>query len=347
MYRPVPDRLFRNEGNGRFRDVSEAAGITAAHGPGLGVACADFDGDGRIDVYVANDGAPNQLWLNRGDGSFVDEGLFSGTAYNADGLPEGSMGLAVGDFDGDGDENIFVTHLPGESNTLYLNDGAGRFEDSTTSWGLGALGFRHTGFGTDWFDYDNDGWLDLFVANGAVNLVPALRGQPYPFQEPNLLLRNPGRPPFQDVGAQAGAALELREVSRGAAFGDVDEDGDVDVLVTNNNGPVRLLLNQVGSRRHWLKLRLRGVEDNALGLGARVALLRRGAPPLWRRAHSDGSYLSASDVRVHFGLGESAEIERVLVRWPSGRSESWTGLLPDRTIELRQGTGEPWTGPLP
>jgi len=143
------------------------------------------------------------------------------------------------------------------------------------------------------------------------------------------------------------AVAELLEVSRGAAFGDVDEDGDLDVLVTNNNGPVRLLLNQVGSRRHWLRLRLVGVEDNGMGIGARVALVRTGRPTLWRRAHTDGSYLSASDVRVQFGLGDEARVGKLLVVWPSGRRESWSGLLPDRTSELKQGTGDAWEGPLP
>ena len=347
QYHAVPARLFHNEGSGRFRDVSEAAGITRAFGPGLGVACADFNGDGWPDFYVANDGAANQLWINRGDGTFEDQGLISGTAYSAEGLPQGSMGLAVGDFDGDGDEDIFVTNLPREKNILYVNDGVGRFQEATDAWGLGTPSLPHTGFGTGWFDYHNDGRLDLFVANGAVNLVQALRGQPYPFHERNQLFRNPGRAPFQEVGAEAGPALELSEVSRGAAFGDVDEDGGVDVLVTNNNGPAWLLLNQVRARGHWLQVRLRGVQDNAEGQGARVALLRRAARPLWRRAHTDGSYLSASDVRVHFGLGASADFERVLVRWPSGRTETWAGLSADRTVELRQGTGKPWTGPLP
>ncbi len=344
-YHPVPDRLFHNEGGGRFKDASESAGITRAFGPGLGVVCADFNGDGWPDFYVANDGAANQLWVNRGDGTFEDQGLLSGAAYNADGLPQGSMGLAVGDFDGDGDEDILVTNLPREGSALYVNEGAGRFQDLTEAWGLRAPSLRSTGFGTDWFDYDNDGRLDLFVANGAVNLIQALRGSPYPFQERNLLLHNPGRAPLQAV--LAGPALELSEVSRGAAFGDVNEDGGVDILVTNNNGPARLLLNQVGSRGHWLQVRLRGVQDNADGQGARVALLRRGAPVLWRRAHTDGSYLSARDVRVHFGLGASPAFERVLARWPSGRAESWSGLAADRTVELRQGTGKPWTGPLP
>ncbi len=341
VYRAVPDRLYRNEGGGRFSDVTEAAGILKADGPGLGVVAADFDADGWIDLYVTNDGAPNQLWINRGDGRFEDQGLVSGTAYNAEGLPEGSMGIAAADFDGDSDEDLFVTNLPRETSTLYLNQGKGLFQDATDAWGLGLPSATRTGFGTQFFDYDNDGWLDLFVANGAVTIVEKLRGSAYPFQERNQLFKNPGRAPFRETSEEAGPALALSEVSRGAAFGDIDNDGDVDVLVTNNNGPVRLLLNDAGSRDHWLQVRLRGTGDNADGIGAKVGVVRAGAPTLWRRAHTDGSYLSASDPRIHFGLGEDTDVEAVLVEWPSGRREAWLRPGFDRLLTLRQGTGQP------
>jgi hypothetical protein len=338
VYRPVPDRLFRNDGGGRFTDVTEAAGILQADGPGLGVAAADFDGDGWSDLFVANDGAANQLWMNRRDGTFVDRGLVSGTAYNAEGLPEGSMGVAAGDFDGDGDEDLFVTNLPRETNTLYVNDGKGLFRDATDAWGLGVPSAPHTGFGTEWLDYDSDGWLDLFVANGAVTIVEALRGTSYPFQETNRLFHNSGRPPFRDASAEAGAALSLPEVSRGAAVGDLDNDGDVDVLVTNNNGPARLLLNVSPRRGAWLQVLLAGVTDNRDGLGARVGIVRDGAPTLWRRVYTDGSYLTAADRRVHFGLG-AARPREIVVHWPSGRRETWPVAGVDRLVELKQGTG--------
>jgi hypothetical protein len=345
LYRPVPDRLFRNEGSGRFRDVSEAAGITRADGPGLGVVAADFDDDGWLDLYVANDGAANQLWMNRRDGTFEDRGLLSGTAYNAEGLPEGSMGVAAGDFDGDGDEDLFVTNLPRETNTLYVNQGKGLFQDATDAWGLGVPSATHTGFGADWLDYDNDGRLDLFVANGAVTLVEALRGEARPFNDKNQLFHNPGRPPFRDASAEAGAALALSEVSRGAAVGDLDNDGDVDLLVTNNDGPVRLLLN-TAPPRPWLQLRLRGTTDNRDGLGARVGLARAAAPTVWRRAHTDGSYLTAGDPRVHFCL-EGARAQTVLVQWPSGSREAWPVTGTNRLLTLTQGTGRPWPPPRP
>jgi hypothetical protein len=346
LYRSVPDRLFRNEGGGRFRDVTDAAGITRADGPGLGVVAADFDDDDWADLYVANDGAANQLWMNRRDGTFEDRGLLSGTAYNADGLPEGSMGVAAADFDGDADEDIFVTNLPHETNTLYVNQGKGLFHDATDAWGLGAPSAAHTGFGTAFFDYDGDGWLDLFVANGAVTIVEALRGGAYPFQEPNQLFHNPGRPPFREASAAAGEALARAEVSRGVAPGDVDNDGDLDLLVTNNNGPVRLLLNVAPRRGWWLQARLRGVADNRDGIGARVGLVRDGAPTLWRRVHTDGSYLTAGDPRVHFGAAATRPRELV-VQWPGGMHEAWPLPGTERLLTLTQGTGRRWRQPLP
>jgi hypothetical protein len=319
--------------------VTETSGIAKAFGPGLGVVAADFDGDGRLDLYVANDGAANQLWHNRGDGTFEESGLLSGTAYNAEGLPQGSMGVAAGDLDADGDEDLLVTNLPREGSVLYVNQGQGRFQDMSDAWGLRAPSIPYTGFGTGWIDYDNDGRLDLLVVNGGVTIVEAQRGQPYPFRQPQQLFHNGGGPPLREVAAEtAGPAFGVAEVSRSAAFGDVDGDGGIDVLVTNNNGPARLLMNQA-PRGHWLQVRLRGVQDNADGLGAWLGLIRKGAPTLWRRSHTDGGYLSASDPRVHFGLGGSTAYDALVVRWPSGRRESWSALGVDRTVTLRQGTG--------
>jgi hypothetical protein len=339
-YNPLRHRLFRNEGNGAFTDVSQAAGIAGVAGPGLGVSCADFDGDGWPDIYVANDGAANFLWRNKGDGSFEETGLLSGAAYGMDGIARAGMGATAGDFDNDGDEDIFVTNLTREGSTLYRNDGRGNFMDATQPFSLAQPSFLSTGFGAGWFDYDNDGRLDLFAANGAVTIIPRLKGASYPFGQRNQLFHNEGAS-FRDVAA-AGPALQLAEVSRGAAFGDVDNDGDVDVLVANNNGPARLLLNQTGARGHWLTVRLEGVTDNRLGLGARVAVKRREHEPLWRRAHTDGSYLSASDPRVHFGLGAATMIEAVIVQWPDGKTESWSGIKANRHITLRQNSGKAW-----
>lgn len=338
-YRPVQDRLYRNLGNGRFADVTESAGIARTTGAGLGVSIGDYNGDGWLDIYVANDATPNQLWINRGDGTFVDEGLLSGAAFNAAGNPEGSMGIASGDVDADGDEDIFITNIVGETFVLYENDGHGSFEDARTRWGLAQPTAPYTGFGTDWFDYDNDGWLDLFIANGAVNIIEAQRGEPAPFRMLNQLFRHTGARRFVETTAEAGPAFALKEVSRGAAFGDLDNDGAIDIVVTNNDGPVRLLLNQAAAGRHWLLVRLEQPARNLVGMGAWVGLERTGQPTLWRRAKTDGSYLSASDVRVHFGLGTSPRVDALRVRWPDGSEERWTNIEADRIVTIRRGTG--------
>ncbi|MGH9834812.1 MAG: FG-GAP repeat domain-containing protein, partial [Blastocatellia bacterium] len=259
-YRPAPDRLFRNEGAGKFTDVTQSSGIGAAVGPGLGVTCADFNGDGLIDIYVANDGAANLLWINKGDGKFEENGLMAGAAYSADGVARAGMGVTAGDFDNDGDEDLLVTNLTKEGSTLYRNQssqgGKGQFDDATIEFNLAQPSFLSTGFGVAWFDYDNDGWLDLCAANGGVTLLPTLRGQPYPFHQRNQLFHNEGGRSFREMTNSAGPALQLSEVSRAAAFGDIDNDGDIDILVTNNNGPVRLLLNQAAARSHWLQVKL-------------------------------------------------------------------------------------------
>ena len=338
-----PDRLYRNRGDGTFADVTAEAGIDAAYGPALGVVAADFDADGLVDVYVANDGEPNQLWMNQGGRRFRDDALLAGVAVNAVGAAEASMGVDVGDVDGDGDGDLFMTHVSAETNTFYVNDGSGFFDDRSAEAGLGAPSLPHTGFGAAWFDADNDTWLDALVVNGAVRTIEALArvDDPFPLHEPNQLFRNVGGGRFEEISDRAGAAFALSEVSRGAAFGDVDNDGDVDVLVTNNNGPARLLINEVGHRRHWLGLRLVGGPEAPRDmLGARVAVFRAGGgPPLWRRARADGSYASANDPRVLVGLGAAAAVERVRAVWPSGRVEEWTGVEVDRWTTLVEGTG--------
>jgi hypothetical protein len=338
-YAPIPARLFHNNRHGGFEDVTASAGVSKAFGAGLGVATGDYNGDGWPDVYVANDATPNQLWINRRDGTFADEGLISGTALNASGNPEGSMGIASGDFDGDGDEDLFVTNIIGETFALYVNDGKGNFEDGRVRAGLAAATAASTGFGTDWFDYDNDGLLDLFIANGAVNVVEAQRGRPRPFAMKNQLFRNTGGGRFAEMTAAAGPAFARAGIGRGAAFGDLDNDGDQDVVVTSNGGAVALLLNQSvenGGGNHWLDVALRQPAGNRFAFAARVGVERAGQPTLWRRVRTDGSYLSASDARVHFGLGASPLIGAVLIEWPDGEVERRTGIEADRQITLRR-----------
>ena len=339
-FRRQPDVLYQNRGDGTFLDVSARALVAGDFGPALGVTTADFDGDGWIDIYVANDSEENQLWVNQRDGTFRDMGLLSGTALSEHGRAEASMGVDAGDFDNDGDEDLFMTHLPVEGNNLYVNDGSGLFEDLSVSSGLGVPSLGHTGFGTTWFDFDNDGWLDLLAVNGAIMRIAGRDGDPYPYGERNLLFHNLGNGRFESVTDRAGAVFELADVGRGAAFGDIDNDGDVDVLVGNNNGPVRLLVNNVGNRNHWLGLRLVGEEVPRDMLGAKVAIMRPGRPALWRRVRADGSYASANDPRVLVGLDSSAEPPTVRVHWPSGRVEDWFNVPVDRWATLTEGGGQ-------
>lgn len=336
---PETDRLFRNLGDGRFEDVTGKAGIDAAFGGALGVVSADFNGDAWPDIYVANDGVPNQLWINQQNGTFVDDALIAGVAVNMYGASEASMGVDAADFDGDGDEDLFMTHLVRETNTLYLNDGQGWFEDRTVTQGLGNASFAFTGFGTAWFDYDNDGWLDLLSVNGAVNLIieQVRVGDPYPLHQTNLLFRNLDGERFENVTARAGAVFELSEVSRGAAFGDLDNDGDTDVVISNNAGPARLLINTQGEHKAWLGLRLLERGRDAFGARAQVRLGDDRA--LWRRVSSDGSYASASDPRLLFGLGGWDRPVDVTVVWPDGKRERWPGLETKRYHALRRGEG--------
>jgi len=340
-FRAPGNRLFHNKGNGTFEDVTAAAGIDKELGHGLGVVTADFNGDGWVDIYVANDGDANQLWINQKNGTFRNEALLAGAAFNRDGKAEAGMGVDAGDVDANGTEDIFITHLMDETNTLFMNSGGALFEDRTREAGLGMPGHRFTGFGTLFFDYDNDGWLDLLVANGAVQLLPELarRGDRYPLGQPNQLFHNTGKSTFVDTSLQAGEAFQLLEVSRGAAFGDVDNDVDIDVLITNNNGPVRLLVNQVGNRNHWLGLRMVGKDNKRDMLGAQVEIIISKDKSLWRRVRTDGSYLSANDPMVVAGLGSVNHLEAVRVHWPGGAVEEWKNPPIDQYTTLREGTG--------
>ena len=340
VFHPPGNRLFHNKHDGTFEDVTVSAGIAKEFGHGLGIVTADFDGDGWIDIYVANDGDPNQLWINQKNGTFRNEALLAGAAVNRDGQAEAGMGVDAGDFDGNGTEDIFVSHLMDETNTLYVNLGKALFEDRTREAGLGMPAHRFTGFGTLFFDYDNDGRLDLLVANGAVQLLPELirKRDPFPLGQPNQLFHNQGQGKFIEVSELAGEAFRVLEVSRGAAFGDIDNDGDTDVLVTNNNGPARLFLNQVGNRNHWLGLRVIGKGINRDALGAQVEIVISKNNVLWRRARTDGSYLSANDPRVLAGLGSAARVESVRVHWPDGNVEEWMGPAIDQYTTLKEGT---------
>ena len=340
VYRPAQDHLYRNGGDGTFTDITARAGVGGQARPALGVATADFNGDGWMDIYVANDSTDNYLWLNQRNGTFKDVALLAGAALDADGDAESSMGVDAGDFDNDGDEDLFIANLTSEGHTLYGNDGMGGFEDWGARSGLRPASLPFTGFGAGWFDADNDGWLDLFVASGAVRIIEALARQhdPFPLHQHPQLFRNLGNGRFDDDTARAGAVFQTSTVGRGAAFGDIDNDGDIDVVVGNNNGPVQLLVNGIGQRHHWIGLRAIGTRGLRDMLGARIGV-SVGDRTYWRRARSDGSYASASDPRVVVGLGTSAGAVGVRVIWPDGSGEEWDGVQADAWTTLKQGSG--------
>ncbi len=340
-YNGVADRLFHNNGDGSFTDVTVAAGMGEAKGSGLGVVSADFNGDGWLDLYIANDLMPNFLWINKEGQGFRNQALAGGCALNSEGNAEASMGVDAGDIDNDGDEDLFMTHLDNETNTLYQNLGGGFFQDISFPARLGSSSLGYTGFGTAMIDFDNDGWLDIAAVNGAVTAVETLVNQndPYPYHQKNQLWRNLGNSRFAEVSGEAGEAFSLSEISRGLAVGDVDNDGDADLVVANDHGPVRLLINQIGQNHHWLGIRCLGATAPRDMLGARVGVVREGRPVLWRRVRADASYASANDPRVLVGLGGTTEVERVIVHWPSGKRESWSVHGIDQYITLAEGSG--------
>ncbi len=322
-YEPEPDRLFRNLGDGRFEDISLKSGVTSEFGACLGVLQADFNGDHNVDIYVANDGAMNQMWMGMGDGTFRNEALFAGTGLNGNGQAEASMGIDAGDFDNDGDLDLILAHLNGETNTLYENRGDGLFEDASMLVGLASPSLEFTAFGTVWVDFDNDGWLDVFMANGEVRQIEALAlaGDIYPLHQRNQLFRSHEAHGFEDVSRQAGAVMALSEVSRGVAVGDIDNDGDADLLVTNNAAPVRLLLNEIATGSAWIGFSVRDVNQGRDVLGAQLELTLPDGTKRWRHVRVSSSYLSSNDPRVLVGLGQSHGPVAVRVHWPDGKVE--------------------------
>jgi hypothetical protein len=341
VYRAQPSRFYRNRGDGTFVDVTAAAGLAREFGPALGVATADFNGDHWIDIFVANDQKENQLWINQRDGTFRNLAPLWGVAVGANGEVKANMGVDAGDFDNDGDEDLFITELTGQGSTLYVNAGTGIFEDQSARQGIRVPSLPYTGFGAAWLDFDNDGWLDIMAVNGYVtqNLEALGTDNPFPLQQRNQIFRNRRTGGFEEVTGRAGAVFQLAEVSRGAAFGDIDNDGDVDALIANAAGPARLLINQIGSRRHWIGLRLVDQRARRDMVGARVGVMLANGSTLWRRARADGSYASANDPRVLVGLGESAAPVQVRVIWPGGRVETWSDVPPDKYTTLREGEG--------
>jgi enediyne biosynthesis protein E4 len=328
------DTLYHNNGNGTFTDVSKKAGVADPDGfYGLGVISSDFDQDGLIDIFVANDSTPNFHYRNNGDGTFKEIGFTAGTAVNENGSEQGSMGVTVGDYDHDGMLDLFVTNFADEYNTLYHNDGRNSFTDLSYAAKVAAMSLPYVGWGTKFFDYDNDGWVDLFVANGHV--YPQLPG----YRQPKFLHRNNGDGTFTEVSAQFGTILTENRASRGVAFGDLDNDGDVDLVIGDLDGPPQLLRNDGGNANTSVLIKTIGVKSNRDGIGARVKIVAGDLSQI-DEVRSGDSYLSQSDLRLHFGLGKRTKVDLIEVHWPSGTVDKVTGLGVNRILTIKEGQGK-------
>jgi enediyne biosynthesis protein E4 len=336
--------LYHNNGDGTFSDVSEAAGLFQANGTyGLGVLTADFDNDGWPDIYVANDSTASALYQNKHNGKFVDIAMESGCALSADGKPQAGMGVSAADYDLDGNLDIVKTNFAGDTPSLYRNLGGGTFEDTTFAAGLG----RHTqflGWGVGFFDFDNDGWPDILLCNGHVYPeVEQLKTEAgYPQQK--ILYKNLRNGRFDDVSAQAGPGITVPAASRGCAFGDFDNDGDLDMVVNTVNDFPQLLRCDSSTNHNWLKVRTIGTKSNRSGIGARLRCVTQ--PPGEPKPHqqidevrSGGSYISQNDLRVHFGLGKAEKVDLLEIRWPSGQVDTLKDVKPNQLIFVKEGEG--------
>ncbi|MDE3258606.1 MAG: CRTAC1 family protein [Gemmatimonadota bacterium] len=350
-FKGAADRLYRNNGDGTFTDATEPAGVYDPGGKGMGMACADVDGNGFVDVFVANDMTPNFLYLNQGDGRFVEKGLLSGVAYSGSGELQSSMGADLGDFNRDGRLDLAVTNFRLEGAGLFRNEGGALFTDISSISGIRTPTFPHVGWGTGFLDYDSDGWTDLLMVHGHVLDNADRVGSVY--HQPAILMRNSGDGRFIDVTAEVKDDLSVPVPGRGAAFGDYDNDGDVDVFILAVNGAARLLRNEVGNRNRWLRIKLVGAArgdrkhpgaevrvSNRSGIGARVTVWTGGRPQT-REVRSGSSYLSQNDFRLHFGLGKHAAADSVTVRWPGGAVDRLGSISADRELVVREGEAGP------
>jgi hypothetical protein len=334
---PARHRLYRNTGKGRFVDVSDASGIAKAKGSyAMTAVAADFDNDGWPDIYVACDSTPSFLFRNNHDGTFREEGLERGAALSEDGMEQAGMGVALGDYDLDGDVDMLKTHFADDTNVLYRNDGAGNFDDVTIRSGLG-VETRFICWGAGMQDLDNDGNPDLFIVTGSVYPEVERKVPAYPFRTPRLVFRNLGNGRFEELLDEAGPGVAAAHSSRGCAFGDFDNDGDVDIVVMNMNEPPSLLRNDLAVTRNWIKVKLIGTESNRSAIGARVTAAYAGKRQA-QQVTAQSSFYSVDDRRLHFGLGD-AEAADLTIRWPNGRSETVAGAPANHLVTVREGLG--------
>jgi hypothetical protein len=330
--------LYHNRGDGSFEDVSEKSGITKTLSTyGLGVSTLDFDDDGWVDLYVADDSSPSALYRNNHDGTFTDVAVTAGCAYSQDGKPQAGMGVGIGDYDRNGTMDIFKTNFAGDTSTLYANSGGGFCEDRTFASGIGT-NTRWLGWGCAFVDFENNGWLDLFLANGHVYPEVVQLKTEAGYRQRKVIYRNLENGRFEDVTERLGPPASLPKAARGAAFGDYDDDGDVDVVINNVNDAPDLYRVESDPANHWLTIKLVGTRSNRSAIGARVRCTAGGITQT-QEVRGGGSYLSQNDLRVHFGLGPAARVDRLEVRWPNGLTEEWSALAADRILTLKEGGG--------
>lgn len=334
----APDVLYRNNGDETFTDVTRQAGVYDPQGKGLGVVWGDYDNDGDLDLYVANDGTVNRLYQNQGNGTFKDVSFSAGVGLGENGEAQAGMGTDMGDYDNDGWLDIFVANFSGENNSLYHNEGNGTFSDVSFATGVGAPSLLLLGFGADFFDYDNDGFKDIAVANGHVLDNVDLLNEGITCAEPLLMYRNLGNGTFEDVSQRMGKAWVVPRVSRGLATGDYDNDGDLDVFIVNLNQKATLLRNDGGNRNHWMAFRLIGTKGNRDSIGARVTVTVGGLHQM-EEVRSGSSYCSQNDLRLYFGLGKATHVDRVEIRWPGGRVETLQNVPSDQWVQVVEGSG--------
>jgi len=333
-YEGVPSLLFHNNGDGTFTDVSESSGIMKLNGKGMGVAFADYDGDGFVDIFVSNDTLRNFLFHNNGDGTFTEVGILSGVSYNQDGKSVAGMGIDFRDIDNDGLPDVFETDMIGDSFLLFKNLGKGLFEDRSLASRVSAASLKLTGWGTGIYDFDNDGWKDIFTSNGSIlDNSDVLDRLPYKLQ--NSLLRNNRNMTFSDVAAEAGDAFRLRAAHRGAAFGDLNNDGRIDIVVNCLNDSPEILMNRSQVKHNWILLELAGTRSNRDGLGARVSLTSDSGVQ-HNHATTSVGYGSCSDKRVHFGLGLDSQIQKIEITWPSGIRQSIGATAVNQILKIHE-----------
>jgi len=335
-YGAEPDCLYRNEGGGKFKNVTRQAGVEGADGKSLGVAIWDLNDDGWPDISVANDTTPTYAYINQKDGTFKNVAAAIGVAYGVKAAAKAGMGIDIGDDRNNGLPTMVMSNFSGEMLGFYRDDGTGVYQEQSVESGVGRPSEQLLGFGVFFFDYDSDGWQDLFVANGHVQDNVALFNEGVTYEQPPLLLRNTGGGRYQDMSPRAGPPLQSRLVARGAAWGDIDDDGRLDVAILNNQGPALLWRNESEGIGHWLKLRLAGTRSNRNGYGARV-IVESAAGKQLREARSGSSYCSASDQRLHFGLGSEERARRIEIRWPSGAVDVLKDVPGGRVLTVTEG----------